>query len=267
VNLSYARDNKESEKIIEGSPFSGVYTGEGIAEVSLEKRYAQRLKVKVGDTLTYDVLDVAVQARVVNLRQIKWTSFNPNFFIVFQPGVLEDAPKTFLAVVDKVGFDRQLEIQDLIVEKFSNISILNVTEIITKILTLFKAMAWAIGIMSLCCIFVGQFVLYSILQSQMHKKAKDFALQKIVGLDSPGIFKILFYEYFTIAAFSIVVGNGIGCSIAYLVSYLFLDGVFVFNTQYMLVFNLGTILMAMIIIFFSFKNNYTKSVNSLFQEA
>ncbi len=266
VNLSYAKEIKASEKIIEGKPFSGKYKGEGPAEVSLEKRYAKRLGVGIGDTLTYDILGVELEAKIVNLRQVKWTSFNPNFFIVFQPGVLEDAPKSFLAIVDQVSFEKQLEIQDLIVERFGNISILNVTEVITKILTLFKAMAWAIGIMSLCCILVGQFVLYSILQSQMHKKAKDLALQKIVGLNSGGIFKTLLFEYSTLAIFAVAIGNIIGCSVAYLVSFLFLDGVFVFNTIFMVSFNLITILMAIMIIYISFKNNYSKSVNTLFQE-
>jgi putative ABC transport system permease protein len=266
VNLSYSSGLNSSEEMIKGREFSGTYSGEGLAEVSLEKRYAQRLKVDVGDTLTYDILGVEVQAKIVNLRKIKWTSFLPNFFITFQPGVIEDAPKTYLTAVEKVSFERQLEIQDKIVENFSNISILNVTAVISKILKMFKAMAWAIGIMSFCCICVGLFVLYSILQSQIHKKQKDLALQKLMGMNENQIFKTLFNEYFSMVFSSLVIGNSIGLIISIAVSHLFLDGIFILNWEFFLIFNTGILLMTLFIIYLSFKNNYKRSVSDLFSD-
>ncbi|MDP7321122.1 MAG: FtsX-like permease family protein [Bacteriovoracaceae bacterium] len=267
VNLSYAQKLNSSEEIVAGKEFSGSYSGEGLAEVSLEKRYADRLGVSLGDTLTYEVLGVEVRGKIVNLRKVRWTSFLPNFFIIFQPGVLEEAPKTYLAAVESVDFERQLTIQDLIVEKFGNISILNVTEIIQKILSLFKAMAIAVGIMSVCCIFVGLFVLYSILQSQIHKKQKDLALQKIVGMKQKEIFKTLLVEYLLMTIFSLIIGNLVGSGIAYLVSYFFLDGVFVYNYSFALSFNLFIIVMTLIIISFSYKNNYKRKIGDLLLSA
>jgi predicted lysophospholipase L1 biosynthesis ABC-type transport system permease subunit len=155
----------------------------------------------------------------------------------------------------------------LIVEKFGNISILNVTEIIQKILSLFKAMAIAVGIMSVCCIFVGLFVLYSILQSQIHKKQKDLALQKIVGMKQKEIFKTLLVEYLLMTIFSLIIGNLVGSGIAYLVSYFFLDGVFVYNYSFALSFNLFIIVMTLIIISFSYKNNYKRKIGDLLLSA
>ncbi|MFT6632009.1 MAG: putative ABC transport system permease protein [Bacteriovoracaceae bacterium] len=264
VNLSYSAGLNSSEEMIKGEPFSGPYSGEGLAEVSLEKRYAQRLKVDVGDTLTYEILGVEVQAKIVNLRKIKWTSFLPNFFITFQPGVIEDAPKTYLTAVEKVSFEKQLEIQDKIVDKFSNISILNVTTVISKILKMFKAMAWAIGVMSFCCICVGLFVLYSILQSQIHKKQKDLALQKLMGMNERQIFRTLFNEYFSMVFSSLLIGNSIGLIISIVVSHLFLDGIFILNWEFFIIFNTGILVMTLAIIFLSFKNNYKRSVSDLF---
>lgn len=266
VNLSYSSGLNSSEEMIKGKPFSGRYSGEGLAEVSLEKRYAKRLKVDVGDTLTYEILGVEVQAKIVNLRKIKWTSFLPNFFIIFQPGVIEDAPKTFLTAVEKVSFEKQLEIQDKIVEKFSNISILNVSTVIDKILKMFKAMAWAIGIMSFCCICVGLFVLYSILQSQIHKKQKDLALQKLMGMKESQIFKTLFQEYFSTVITSLFIGNIIGLGISIVVSHLLLDGIFILNWEFFLIFNSLILLMTFIIIYLSFKNNYKRSITDLFSD-
>jgi len=263
INLSYADGLNDSEKMVEGTPFTGDYSGEGIAEISLEKRYASRMEVGLGDTLTYEVLGVEIKGKVVNLRTVNWSSFLPNFFIRFQPGVLEQAPKTYLTSVSSVVFEKQLDIQDKIVEKFPNISIVNVTAIIEKVMTMFSAMAFAVGVMSLCCIFVGMFVLFSILQSQMHKKRTDFALQKIIGMDEKQIFKALFSEYITIVLTALVLGTGIGFFLAIMVSQFFLDGLFVVNYEFFILFNSSLCLISSIVIWISYKTSYHKSVNEL----
>lgn len=266
VNLSYAPGLNASEKLVEGRDFSGTYNGEGMAEVSLEKRYAKRLGVEVGDTLTYEVLGVEVQAKIVNLRQVNWTSFLPNFFIVFQPGVLENAPKTFLAVVRQISFETQLKIQDLFVENFSNISIINVSEVIEKVLSMFKVMAWAIGVMSLCCIVVGLFVLYSILQSQLLKKQKEMALQKLMGFEASDILKITIYEFSFLSFVAQFIGSVMGIIVAYIVSFLFLDGVFVFNGEFLIGVNIVLYLLTVMTIFFTFKLRYSQNVNQLLSD-
>lgn len=266
VNLSYAPGLNPSEKLVAGKEFSGSYSGEGPAEVSLEKRYAQRLDVEVGDSLTYEVLGVEIEAKVVNLRQVNWTSFLPNFFIVFQPGVLEDAPKSYLAVIEKMNFEEQLKTQDLLVENFSNVSIINVTEVIQKILTLFKAMAWAIGMMSLCCIVVGLFVLYSILQSQLLKKQKEMALQKIMGFEGKDILKITLLEFSFLSLTAQLIGSFMGTLVSYLVSYVFLDGVFIFNAEFLVLGNLVLYLLTVATIVVTFKLRYSQNIKQLLSD-
>ena len=263
VNLTYADGLNDSETLIEGRDFSGDYSGEGNAEISIEKRYAKRLGVGIGDTLTYDVLGVEVTGEIVNLRSVNWTSFVPNFFIVFQNGVLNDAPKTFLSVVSKITFERQLEIQDQIIEEFSNVSIINVSEIIGKILELFKVMALAIGIMSFCCILVGLFVLFSILQNQIHKKQYDLALQKVLGMGEKSIFLGILYEYVMIVVITCIVGTVIGTALSLVVSKVFLDGLYVFNGEFTLGLSVSLVLLTVLITSYTFKKSYKKNVKEL----
>lgn len=263
VNLTYAAELNSAEVLEEGKLFSGKYSGEGLVEISLEKRYARRLDVGVGDTVTYEVMGVEVQGKIVNLRHVKWTSFLPNFFITIQPGVLEEAPKTFLAVVDHVDFERQLEIQDLLVEKFSNVSMLSVSTIIERITVLFRAMSWAIGVMSLCCIVVGLFVLFSILRNQIRKKQKEIALQKIMGFSDQRVFKIILIEYLIIIFITICCGMGIGTGLSYVLSIIFLDGLFIFNGSFFTMLNTSLVAMMTLIIYFTYKTQFRRKINDL----
>mgnify|MGYP006982487196 FL=1 len=101
LNLSYRTKLSDSEQIVEGRRLAESYNWESgkPAEISLENRYAERMGFKLGDLLTFNVQEVVVEAIVINLRRVQWNSFQPNFFILFQPGVLEDAPGTFLGSI------------------------------------------------------------------------------------------------------------------------------------------------------------------------
>ena len=55
--------------------------------------------LKVGDTLTVNLLGREITGRIANLRRIEWSRLGINFAIVFAPGTLEAAPQTHLAAV------------------------------------------------------------------------------------------------------------------------------------------------------------------------
>jgi predicted lysophospholipase L1 biosynthesis ABC-type transport system permease subunit len=126
-------------------------------------------------------------------------------------------------------------------------------------------MAWAINIMSLCCVIVGLFVLYSILQGQLLQKEKDFALQKVLGMSGGQIFGTIFVEYILVVFLALFFGNTIGTMISFLVSYLLLDGIFVFNWPFFWVLNTTMFFMTSVVIAVSFKLKYSKRVNQLLQ--
>ena len=55
--------------------------------------------MKLGDTITWNVQGVLVPTVVTSTRAVKWQSFSPNFFAVFDPKSLEKAPKQFAILV------------------------------------------------------------------------------------------------------------------------------------------------------------------------
>ena len=110
VNLSYRSKLKQSEEIVEGVEFSGVYDSKDFSkpiELSVEKRYADRRGIKLGDHIVFDVLGLEIETKVVNIRTVKWTEFVPNFFFILQDGALDDAPKTILATISSGDYDAQ----------------------------------------------------------------------------------------------------------------------------------------------------------------
>ena len=87
-------------------PFTSADFSEG--RIFMEEGFAERFGIKIGDTLEFDVQSVPISGKVVNFRKVNWNSFQPNFFISFQPGVLEEAPKVFIAALSNVSKTERL---------------------------------------------------------------------------------------------------------------------------------------------------------------
>ena len=67
--------------------------------VSFDAGLAHGMGLKVGDSLTVNLLGREITARIANLRAIDWRRLGINFAMVFAPGTLEAAPQTHLAAV------------------------------------------------------------------------------------------------------------------------------------------------------------------------
>lgn len=183
VNLSYRDNLSESEILVEGRPFSGVYDPEKQKrpEVSVEFRFAERMGFAVGDILIFDVQGVEVEAEIVNLRKVKWTSFQPNFFISFQSGVLNDAPKTFIAAIPSLPDDKRSLLQNEIAKKFSNISVIDVVRTVDDVLKTAEKMSWSLELMAGLALLTGYIVLFSIVRGQIKLRRWELNMLKILG--------------------------------------------------------------------------------------
>jgi putative ABC transport system permease protein len=71
----------------------------GAPLVSLEERTAKDLNLKLGDTITVNVLGRNVTARIANLRAVDWQNLGINFVLVFSPGTFAGAPHTDIATL------------------------------------------------------------------------------------------------------------------------------------------------------------------------
>lgn len=231
TNLSYRDILTESEEIIEGSPFPGPFQ-EGSEEtplISVEMRYAERMGIKLGDNVEFNILGVPILGKVHNIRKVRWTSFLPNFFIQFQSGVLNNAPKTWLAAVPAMEKERLREVQDGLFDKFPNVSAVDISRVVKKILSVMSQMGWALKAMSGLCLIVGFFVLYSLANHQMEGRKADMALLKVIGMELSEIRKMAIQEFVVIGAMASLLGSLFGMVVSFIVSKLFFDGLWEFN--------------------------------------
>lgn len=208
VNLTYQAELKNSELIVEGIWNRKKYDGTSLPEISLEKKYAERINAHLRDVILFDVQGLELQGLVTSIRTVKWTSFSPNFFILFQDGVLNEAPQNFLTAVSTLkDYDK---FQNTVIEKFPNISIIDVRQTVKDLLVFVDQMALALQMMAIVSIILGFFIFIVLVNTQIQERLNEFNLLKVLGSESSVIRKIIFMQFFFIVSISLIVGLGLG---------------------------------------------------------
>ena len=99
--ITYDATLPENATLSEGEWWPQDYAGEPLVSFSAEE--AREIGLKIGDTVTVNVLGRDITARIANLRQVEWESMGINFVMVFSPNTFAGAPHSWLATLTDAG--------------------------------------------------------------------------------------------------------------------------------------------------------------------
>jgi putative ABC transport system permease protein len=230
VNLTYRDRLSDSETLKEGRDFSGRFDPQSKkpAELSVEYRFADQMNLNLNDRLTFEIQGVEVEGEIVNLRSVKWNSFQPNFFIQMQSGVLDEAPKTILASIS-ASPEQVPELQNSLVKQFSNVSMIDVARVIEKVMQISEQMAWSLELMAGLSLLAGFVVLFSIANYEVRRRSWDLNLLKIFGASHRSLFKYLVFEFGLLGFLASFFGALISLAVTWILSRLLFEGTYRFD--------------------------------------
>jgi putative ABC transport system permease protein len=230
-NLTYQLELKDSEALVDGTVWSEAWdpASNELPGISLEAGFADRMGFEIGDRLLFDVQSVPIEGVVVNTRRVDWNSFQPNFFISFQPGVLDPAPKTFVAAISNVAEDDRIAVQNAIVLAFPNISIINVTQIIARVLDITNQISWAIKVMAWLSILAGLVVLFSIARYEVKSRFWEINLLKILGANFRDVKSMVEIEFGILGFAAALTGVVLSLAMSWSISWFVFDNLWSFS--------------------------------------
>lgn len=225
-NLSTRATLLPSEQLWAGKPFQGTYDWESHrpAQLSLSQDFAEELSLSVGDALTLDLQGVEIPAQVTNVRKVRWTQFEPNFRMLIQPGVIEEAPKTWIGTVGALSNEEKVKLQQVLVQAFPTVSIIDVSQLIAQVLNILGQIATILQSMSLVVLIAGFAVLYAIASHQAQTRVGDVALLKVLGAPFPLIRQTLTLEFALLSASASLTGVVAGLSTSWMVNLWVFEG-------------------------------------------
>jgi putative ABC transport system permease protein len=227
INITYTDKLGPHERIIKGKPLPTTWNSFKNVPISLEKRYARRLDIELGDTLVFDILGLEISTVVQNFREVDWISFYPNFFIQFPLGVFDDAPKTFLAVLSELDIETRKKFIQVSSKEFPNIPVINLKHIIEKVIKIFDFISLSLKIMSLLCFIVASFIILNLIYEKILIELKDYSLLRLIGVKKKELIKMVSKEVLILLLGAIVLSILGTLGINFGVNY------FVFNSYFL----------------------------------
>jgi putative ABC transport system permease protein len=95
--ITYSDTLPENATLLEGAWWPKDYAGEPLVSFSAEE--GKEIGLRIGDTVTVNVLGRDVTARIASFRQVEWESMGINFVMVFSPNAFAGAPHSWLATL------------------------------------------------------------------------------------------------------------------------------------------------------------------------
>ncbi|MEQ1565946.1 MAG: FtsX-like permease family protein, partial [Myxococcota bacterium] len=199
--LTYRATLPDGNELVEGEPFSDARA----AELSLEQRYAETLGASVGSQVVFDVQGVPVAFTVSNLRTVSWETFDMNFFLIAEPGVLESAPQSALVTV-QLPADREPGVQDLLAATFPNVTLVSVRTLLGTVRGLLERLGWGIRAVGGFTAAAGVSILASGVAADAVRQGRRVALSKTLGTTRAQVVGLFAVEYAVLGALAGALG-------------------------------------------------------------
>ncbi len=207
LNLTWQSELPEGNQVVAGQWFAPASEPEGwmsevdatpssdseTVPISVEDGLAERLGLGLGDEITFAVGSDSIKTRIESLRSLNWDSFNPNFFVIFSPGVLESFGHSFITAFhlpdEEQGLVREL------VSDFPGVSLLNVDAILGQVRDVLTQVTRAVELVLILVLLAGVSVLYAALTASRPVRAHESGLLRVFGAGNRMISRVQGAEY------------------------------------------------------------------------
>ena len=177
-----------------------------LARVSLEEELAGDLEVELGDRITWDFGGRTVESVVTSLRTVDWARFEPNFFVVFEPGFIEDAPRMSVVITRVEDATERATLQSRMVRLFPNVSSLDLTRVQDALQRVLARVNAALDFLGLFTAVTGLIVLAGALAASRYQRMRESALLRTLGARRGQVRVVLLTEYLALGTLASLTG-------------------------------------------------------------
>lgn len=213
-----------SERVVQGRWWRAGEASAG--QISIEQDVARELGVGLGDEIVWDVQGIPVSSRIASVREVDWARFEPNFFVVFAPGTLEAAPRTFVTLTRVASAAERGRFQRALAERFPNLSTLDLSMLQEALERLVDRVALAIRFMALFSLAVGALVLVGALASSRYQRVREGALLRTLGATRRQVLGVIFTEYLALGLLAALVASVLAVAAGWAAARFLFEGPF-----------------------------------------
>jgi putative ABC transport system permease protein len=186
-------------------------------EISIERDFAADLGARVGDTVVFDIQGVPLELYVSSIRSVEWQRFSINFFLVVEPGVLDDAPRFRVAAARLPG-EKERPVQDRLAATYPNVTLLRLREVLERVVSILRQVGLGIRLLGSFTVLAGVAILAGAVSAGAVRRAREVALYKTLGMTRAQVIVMLAVEYALVGLVAGAIGTAGGVALAWVIT-------------------------------------------------
>ena len=204
----------DDEKILQGQ---GLFRADLAGpQVSVLDYMAENGKIKVGDTIDFNIQGMPVSATVSSIRARLERPARPFFVFVFSEKVLGQAPQTYFTGV-RVAKEEVAGLQNRLVADFPNVSVVDIGATVAVIGGLLHRLLVIIRLLALFGILAGILLIASSITATRAERVQEAVFFKILGATTGFVRRMFFLENLLLGASSGLIALGLAQTVSWLI--------------------------------------------------
>ncbi|KQZ14978.1 glycosyl transferase family 1 [Mesorhizobium sp. Root554] len=209
--LTYEAEKPGNATLTQGRWWPKDYAGEPLVSFAAEE--AAQIGLKLGDTVTVNVLGRNVTAKIANLRKVEWQNMGINFVMVFSPNTFAGAPHSWLATLTDKQADAasDAKLLNAVTRAFPTVTAVRVKDALDIVNRLIGQIGTAIRAAAGVALIASVLVLAGALAAGNRARVHDAVVLKTLGATRRTLIAAFSLEYVLIglatAIFALAAGG------------------------------------------------------------
>ena len=188
--ISWSKTPPLNNPVIEGKWWKGDEKNK--LQISLDFKVAKNLKLKIGDSITFNIFGNSITGIITNFRKVDYRDFNINFAILFNPEYASKIPHEFMSTV-KFENEESVNLNNLL-SRLPTITYIKLSEYINKTKFFLNSLFIVSIIISALVILIGLIVISNAVSVIGNLKVYQNLVFKILGFEKLNILKLIIFE-------------------------------------------------------------------------
>lgn len=190
LGLTWLDDVPLQNKITEGAWWK---KDDETHQVSVESGIAERLDVKLGDKLAFNIGGREVSAQVTSLREVNWKTRQLNFIMIFNQAVLADFTSTSISAWNVAPEKKEAFYQ--LIGQYPTISMIDFDNIMKQLNQMIEQVSIAIELILILVVLAGSLVLVAQVQASMEERERELAILRTLGAKGTLLRNSVLFEF------------------------------------------------------------------------
>ncbi len=176
--VSYAARPPKGAALTEGEWWPADYAGPPLVSFSAEE--GRELGLRIGDTISVNILGRDLTATIANFREIDWRAMGINFLMILDPGAMAGAPHSHIAAVHAAP-EAEAPLVRAVGGAFPNVTAIRVRDAIERVSAGLAGVAAASRWAAAAVLATGLVVLIGAAAAGERARAYEAAILKVLG--------------------------------------------------------------------------------------